>query len=91
MASMDEFRAELRAHLGSAERRGAGQLEINSGELHRAVGGYPGPGHRMPMCCEAMYQERVAGDEVVKSPPKGKGASLTIRYLLPRQAHRNTR
>ena len=37
--------------------RGAGHVEINSGELHRAVGGYPGADHRMPMCCDAMYEE----------------------------------
>lgn len=85
MVSMEEFRAELRGQLSRAERRGATHIEINSGELHRAVGGYPGTRHRMPMCCEAMYQEHKDGDEVVSRPPKGKGASLTIRYRLPRR------
>ncbi len=32
-----------------------------------------------------MYQEKKHGDEIPESPPKGKGASLTIRYQLPRQ------
>jgi 5-methylcytosine-specific restriction protein A len=49
------------------------------------IGGYPGAGkHRMPVCCEAMRSEKRAGDEIVFEPPKGKGASLTIRYRLPR-------
>ena len=59
-------------------------LEVNSGDLHREVGGYPGKHHRMPACCQAMYKVMAAGDTIVASPPKGKGASLTIRYRLPR-------
>ncbi len=80
----DEFRSELKAQLSHAEKRGVPSVDINSGEPHRKVGGYPGPDHRMPMCCEAMYGEQKPGDEIVSSPPKGKGASLTIRYKLPR-------
>ena len=80
----DDFRAELIAQLGAAEQRGLPYIDINSGELHRKLGGYPGHDHRMPMCCEAMYQERGAGDEIMSAPPKGHGASVTIRYKLPR-------
>jgi 5-methylcytosine-specific restriction protein A len=78
------FKTELLAQLRRAERRGAKSLEINSGELHRIVGGYPGRNHRMPICCDAMYEAQKAGDRVTLKPPKGKGASLTIRYRLPR-------
>jgi 5-methylcytosine-specific restriction protein A len=84
MTSADDFRNELAAQLKRAEQRGAAHVEINSGELHRTVGGYPGPNHRMPMCCDAMYQEQREGDEIVARPAEGKGASLTIRYKLPR-------
>ncbi len=38
----------------------------------------------MPICCDVMQQERKAGDVVVSEPEKGKGASLTIRYKIPR-------
>src|SRR6266480_6202950 len=31
-----------------------------------------------------MYSERRNGNEIIFAPPKGKGASLTIRYSLPR-------
>jgi 5-methylcytosine-specific restriction protein A len=81
---MDDFRSELDALLSRSARRGAAHVEVNSGELHRAVGGYPGPGHRMPMCCNVMYAEQNKGDTVVTQPPRGMGASLTIRYQLPR-------
>jgi hypothetical protein len=76
----DDFRKELFAQIARGERRGAVHVEINSGELHRAVG----PNHRMPVCCEVMERERKTGDEVISAPERGKGASLTIRYKLPR-------
>lgn len=84
MPTLDEFRAELVAQIRRAEKAGAPHVEINSGELHRKVGGYPGPDHRMPMCCDAMYEHQRIGDEIISQPPKRKGASLTIRYKLPR-------
>lgn len=40
----------------------------------------------MPSCCQAMYHEQRADDEIISRPPKGKGATLTIRYRLPRLA-----
>jgi 5-methylcytosine-specific restriction protein A len=82
--SSGDFRRELAAQFSRAENRSAAHVEINSGELHRSVGGYPGPNHRMPICCEVMYGERTDDDEIVSQPPEGKGASLTIRYKLPR-------
>jgi 5-methylcytosine-specific restriction protein A len=39
----------------------------------------------MRQCCEVMRGEMRATDEVVDEPPSGQGASLTIRYRLPRQ------
>jgi 5-methylcytosine-specific restriction protein A len=63
---------------------GEQRILINAGELHREVGGYPGKGHRMKTCCLALIQEQRTGDQVIESPPKGSGASLSIRYRLPR-------
>ncbi|MGO4840773.1 hypothetical protein AB4144_51835, partial [Rhizobiaceae sp. 2RAB30] len=80
----DIFRKEIQKHFRRALERGAGYVDINSGETHRAIGGYPGRDHRMPVCCEVMYTEMRAGDRIIHQPPKGKGASLTIRYALPR-------
>lgn len=60
------------------------EITIRAGDLHKALGGYPGPNHRMPICCSAMYQAMDIGDEIVKAPPKGRGANLYIRYRLPR-------
>lgn len=80
----EEFQAVLQARLALAQEHGERWIDINSGELHRSVGGYPGPDHRMPACRDAMYREEKAGDEILSKPGRGKGASLTIRYRLPR-------
>lgn len=84
MPTKDDFRSELKARLRRATQRGAREVEINSGELHRALGGYPGDNHQMPSCCDVMHEECGSSDKVVSSPPSGRGATLTIRYRLPR-------
>lgn len=84
MTPADEFREEIRMRFARAAAQGAECVEINSGDVHRALGGYPGRDHRMPVCCDVMYAEMTSSDEILSAPPKGKGAALTIRYLLPR-------
>jgi 5-methylcytosine-specific restriction protein A len=42
----------------------------------------------MPSCCQVMYGEQTSFDRVLHAPPKGKGASLTVRYQLPRSGLR---
>lgn len=76
--SSENFRDALRDLLGKAESLGFGAVEINSGNMHRKVGGYPGSDHRMPICCEVMYSAMAPGDEVVCQPESGKGASVVV-------------
>lgn len=80
----NNFQEELIKIFEEAEKSGLPSVEVNSGELHRKVGGYPGNNHRMPMCCSVMRQFMNNNDSVIQSPPKGNGASLTIRYAIPR-------
>jgi len=84
MPTAEDFRVTLRARMQGAEHASKTTVEINSGQLHREVGGYPGQNHRMPMCCAVMRSEMSAGDAILQEPPKKQGASLTIRYKLPR-------
>ena len=79
-----DFRDELSRTLSTATSEGKRSTVVKAGELHRQLGDYPGREHRMPICCEVMYQEMKSGDEIMAAPPKGKGASLTVRYQLPR-------
>ena len=84
MADADQFRGRLSARLRAAERDGLPHVDVNAGDLHREVGGYPGAGHQMPNCCRIMYDAQRAGDQVLSKPPSGMGALVTIRYRLPR-------
>jgi 5-methylcytosine-specific restriction protein A len=84
MPSKDEFRKELSARFDRAAERQAKSLEVNSGELHRSLGGYPGQNHQMPSCCDVLHEAAGKDDEIISSPPSGRGASLTIRYRTPR-------
>lgn len=58
------------------------KLNIISGDVHRKVGGYPSKNHSMPLCCNVMYSMKKVEDVVLHSSPKGKGATLKIRYYL---------
>jgi hypothetical protein len=78
----DDFSSALKNEFFVAQRKGNKFVDINAGNLHRQVGGYPGTSHRMPICCDVMKAAMKGGDQVLEQPPKGKGASLTIRYML---------
>ena len=84
----EEFEVSLTAIFQEAESMGLVAIEVNSGNLHRRVGGYPNKSgdHRMPMCCNAMYSLMGPIDSVVSQPDSGKGASVIVRYSLPRPA-----
>jgi hypothetical protein len=84
MPDKEDFVRALKDQLFMAQSKGLPWVEINSGELHRFVGGYPAKKHQMPVCCAAMYAEQRATDETKSAPPKRNGASVTIRYNLPR-------
>lgn len=84
MSTAEDFQRELHALFAERERSGASSVTVGAGDLHRRVGGYPGRNHRMPVCCQVMRSTMVAGDTVIDEPPSGKGASLAIRYRLPR-------
>jgi 5-methylcytosine-specific restriction protein A len=85
MPTAQDFITELQAQLRAAESKGIPHVDIASGDLHRKVGDYPHPiRHRMKICCRVMYGEQRPGDRVLRSPPKGNGATLIIRYTLPR-------
>lgn len=82
MPTKDHFTAEITRILSEAKASGALYADINSGEVHRAMGGYPGPNHVMPACCLALRDKMRTGDQILSEPPKSAGASLTIRYFL---------
>ena len=82
MVSIDHFREGLLAQMGRAAHGGLIDVLINSGELYRSLGGYPGSTHGMPLCCDAMQAEIKLGDTLLLD--RTAGAGMTVRYLLPR-------
>ena len=79
-----DFQDELNKIFRHAQSQNLPSVEVNAGDLHRRVGGYPGKTHRMPSCCQVMRANMQAGDQILAAPPKGNGATLEIRYCLPR-------
>ncbi|MGZ9709371.1 GIY-YIG nuclease family protein [Glaciimonas sp. GNP009] len=82
--SKPDFQMMLHRLLAEAASAGEIFIDVRAGNLHTRVGGYPAKGHSMPTCCSVMRDEIKTGDNVLSEPPKGKGASLLIRYRLPR-------
>ena len=80
-----DFQNALDDLLRTAQQQGLSQIQVKSGELHRRVGGYPSNNHRMPICCQVMRANMHSGDQILSAPPKGDGATLVIRYRLPRE------
>ena len=84
MPTADNFRAQLATVFADAMKVNLDYVDVRSRDLHKEVGSYPEPNNRMPICCDVMYAEMRTHDVMLSSPPKGKGASLVIRYRLPR-------
>lgn len=79
-----DFQNELSRLFAAAQQNGQPFIDVKSGDLHRSVGSYPGTNHRMPICCDVMKRNMRNGDQIQQQPRKGKGATLVIRYNLPR-------
>jgi hypothetical protein len=84
MLTTETFRIALKEKFRIAQEDGQESIRMSARVLHRELGGYPGPNHRMPVCCQIMKKEMRDGDTLVEKPTKGKGATLMIEYLLPR-------
>lgn len=84
MVNREQFQSELDSIFKVVQELGLSFVDVKSGDLHRLVGGYPGDDHRMPICCDVMHDNIWEADTVLEEPPKGKGATVIIRYQLPR-------
>jgi hypothetical protein len=82
MVTVDHFRRELMAQIGRATIHGFLDILVNSGDLHRSCGGYPGSAIGMPACCDAKQNEMQHGDILLLD--RTNGAGMTVRYVLPR-------
>ncbi len=84
MLKAEDFRQALLGFLFEAANDGRSHVDVSAEQLHRALGGYPGTGHHMPICCSVMRASMRTGDTILHSPPGGSGPSLTIRFVVSR-------
>jgi 5-methylcytosine-specific restriction protein A len=84
MPNTEDFKNEVEHQLSEAGKQGLPYIDLNSGNIHRSLGGYPGRNHRMKSCCAVMRSFMHGSDRIIDQPEKGDGASFTIRFLLPR-------
>lgn len=83
--SAQDFETELdKIFKLAAQVPGICGVAIKSGDLHRVVGDYPGPDHRMPVCCSVMKNMMKMGDIIINDTRSGQSASLIILYHIPR-------
>jgi 5-methylcytosine-specific restriction protein A len=75
-----DFYHEVYRRFDAALAEGRTVLEVNAGELHKALKA----ANRMPLCCNCMYDLQNIGDAVLHIPSGGAGSSLLISYSLPR-------
>jgi hypothetical protein len=79
-----DFQQELDRIFQAAQDQRLSYIDVVSGDMHHELGGYLGKDHRLPLCYDVMHRNMQAGDEILQSPPKGQGATLMIRYRIPR-------
>jgi excisionase family DNA binding protein len=79
-----DFQQELEDIFARETLTGNAYVDVWSTDLHRTVGSYPGPDHRMPLCNKVMRDNMQSGDQVLREPPKKQG-KICIRFFLPRQ------
>ena len=88
MTYIEQCERVLTRKLSYAAATGDAYVDIRAADLHRETWGYDsypaGGRHRMPTVCDAMEEMKQSDDVYLHQPPKGKGASLRIRYMLPK-------
>jgi hypothetical protein len=80
-SAVPDFQIHLNDILLSAQDKGFQFVDLKSGDLLKRVGAH---NHKMSLCCSVMKNEMRTGDKILHEPPSVQGASLIIRYKLPR-------
>ena len=83
MPDAEDFRQALAGFLSEAERDGRTRVEVSAAQLHRALGGYPGRDHRIPICCSVMRAGMREGDSIVVSTPCRRGSRVHCPFYAP--------
>lgn len=74
----EEIRDHIRDLFDKAKESGQDYIDILAKDVEKAVS----DDQHVPSVCSAMRSLMKDGDEILKSPPKGNGVTLLIRYYL---------
>ncbi|HJK67467.1 MAG TPA: hypothetical protein O0Y13_00125, partial [Methanocorpusculum sp.] len=76
-----DFYHALYRRFDAAAAAGEPDLVVSAGDLHKSLKA----SNRLSLCCNCMYDTQNIGDSIVNVPSGGVGATLSIRYVLPRE------
>ena len=76
-----DFQNHLTAILNGARQTGKPYVDVESGNLHKRVGGV-NSNHWIPVCSEVMRRMMRAGDSILKEPADEHDTTLLIRYIV---------
>ena len=77
-----DFQRCLDIILKIARNDNLSSVVVESGELHKLVGGYSGQDHRMLVCCDVMRKTMQESNNELPNSLKKDGATFQIRYNL---------
>jgi hypothetical protein len=81
-----DFRNQLTVILNTARHSGKPYVDVESGHLHKELGGDSNSHHGMPIFHEVMTKMMRRGDSILKEPRNGDGATMLVRYILNAKA-----
>ena len=77
-----DFRNKLTVILNTAKHSGKPYVDVESGNLHKELGGDSNSHHRLPIFHEVMTKMMRPGDSILKEARHGHGATMLVRYIL---------
>ena len=77
-----DFRNKLTVILNTAKHSGKSYVDVESGNLHKELGGDSNSHHRLPIFHEVMTKMMRPGDSILKEARHGDGATMLVRYIL---------
>jgi hypothetical protein len=57
-------------------------VDVESGNLHKELGGDPNSYHKLPIFHEVMKKMMRSGDSILKESHNGDGATILVGYIL---------
>jgi hypothetical protein len=77
-----DFRNKLMAILNVAKHSGKPYVDVESGNLHKELGGDSNSHHTLPIFHEVMTKMMRPGDSILQEPRNEAGTTMLVRYIL---------